>query len=87
MNILEDQISMIELQNMLVDYIEHEIPYVALYDKHEREVILKLPEPQTSGTEYQKLTYANICAAQLCENLRTLEDLDDTYVITHFKDE
>ena len=86
MNILEDQISMIELQSIIVDYIEHDIPYMALNDKYEREVILKLPSPQEAGTEYQKHTYANVCAEQLCENLRTLEDMDDTYVIDHFKD-
>ena len=74
---IDEQIELIELQSNIADCIEADIPYMTIFDRFERELILFLPTRQKSGTNYQNLTYANVCAEQAVENMLCLEDLDE----------
>ena len=74
---IDEQIELIELQSNIADMIEADIPYITIIDRFDRELILILPTRQKSGTNYQNLTYANVCAGQAVENMLCLEDLEE----------
>lgn len=84
--IMENTISLIELQSIITDFIIDDISSIMIYDIEDRETILFLPAPQTTGTNYQKLTYALKAADQIVLNLVSFEGMDDSMCITHFKD-
>jgi len=74
---MEEQINLIELQSFICEAICNDVPYLIVLDQFDREVMLTLPTSQKAGTNYQMLTYANICAAQAVNNLLLIEELDD----------
>jgi hypothetical protein len=74
---MQDQIDMIEMESLIVDLIQQEIPTVYIIDRNDREVCMVLPTPQTAGTEYQKLTYARIAAERVVKDFMDFEAYPD----------
>lgn len=72
-----DTIDMIEMESLIIDLIEAEIDSVLLRDIHDRDVIMYLPTPQRSGTEYQKLTYARISAERIVSEFMAFENYQE----------
>jgi len=81
---IEDQLERLELIDLVSDCIDMDIPYICILDNMDREVILFLPKPQTSGTEYQNRTYSLKASEKVVNAFFCIEDFDETDTIDYY---
>jgi hypothetical protein len=74
---IDDQLEALELIDLVSDCIDMSIPYIIVLDNKEREVVLYLPEPQATGTEYQKHTYSINAAQKVVQAFFSIEGYEE----------